>query len=231
MTALTADRNTPARTGQRLSLPVAAATTIHAGAIVCADASGTAVPGAADATLRALGRAAARADNAAGLAGAITVEIDHHEVYRWANATAGDAITGADIGRLAWVVDDQTVARTDGSGARPPAGRIIGVDTLGVWVKPADVPPVVRLSRTVTLTGISSPIALNVTATDTFVVTGLEAGDRVVGESYAGTQDGAVHAASVSGADELTVRTVNASGAEMTFGAPPVVTLDIARSV
>ena len=45
-----------------------------------------------------------------------------------------DAITLADIGNTAYIVDDSTVAKTDNSAARKAAGKIIDVDAAGVWV-------------------------------------------------------------------------------------------------
>ena len=54
--------------------------------------------------------------------------------FQFANSTAADLITRADIGNTAFIVDDQTVAKTDNSAARKAAGKIIDVDAGGVWV-------------------------------------------------------------------------------------------------
>ena len=51
-----------------------------------------------------------------------------------AQVTAADAITLADIGKDCFIVDDQTVAKTDGAGTRSRAGRVFDVDADGVWV-------------------------------------------------------------------------------------------------
>jgi hypothetical protein len=64
--ALTVDRNTPYRNGDTISAPVAASTVIYAGALVCADASGNAVPGTTATTLTYLGRASEHIDNSEG---------------------------------------------------------------------------------------------------------------------------------------------------------------------
>ena len=48
-----------------------------------------------------------------------------------ANSTAGDAITYASRGQICYIVDDQTVALTDGSGTRSPAGVIYDVPLSG----------------------------------------------------------------------------------------------------
>ncbi len=134
MVALTADRNTPQRTGLIEDHPVKAATKIFAGSLVCLDANGWAVPGSASTTLTARGRAEAFVDNTAGANGAVVITI-HRGRYRWANSAAGDLITRADIGKSAFIVDDQTVAKTNGGATRSVAGTIRDVDAQGVWVE------------------------------------------------------------------------------------------------
>lgn len=56
-------------------------------------------------------------------------------VFRYANSSAGDLIATANIGAVCYIVDDQTVALTNGTNTRSPAGIIYDVDALGVWVK------------------------------------------------------------------------------------------------
>lgn len=132
MTALTADRNTPARAGDDFAPPVKGATLIHAGSLLCRDADGWAVPGSTALGLVPVGCARQRIDNREGLDGDLRVPT-RRGVFRWANS-AGDAITQAEIGDSAYIVDDQTVAKTDGGGTRSRAGIIIDVDDIGVWV-------------------------------------------------------------------------------------------------
>ena len=133
MTALTKDRNTLVRDGIIGSHPVAAAAIIYAGAIVCLDAAGNAVPGSTATTLTAIGRAEARADNAGGAAGDINVEV-RKGVFKYANDGV-DTIDRTHIGATAYIVDDQTVAANDGTGTRSAAGQIVQVDSDGVWVE------------------------------------------------------------------------------------------------
>lgn len=133
MTALTADRNTPARAGDLYSRKVKASTTIHAGALVALDADGWAVPGATATTLIADGRADEAVVNA-GADGAAVVTV-RKGVFRYANSAAGDAIAQTDIGAVCYIVDDQTVAKTDGTSSRSVAGTITDVDADGVWVR------------------------------------------------------------------------------------------------
>ena len=134
MAALTQGRNTPRKDGGRFSDPVAAGAVIYEGALVCLDASGNAVPGATATTLTARGVAIRRADNTGGAAGAIRVDVDATPA-RFANSAGADEITRADIGATAYVVDDQTVAKTNGTSTRSAAGTIIDVDAQGVWIR------------------------------------------------------------------------------------------------
>jgi len=131
--ALTADRDTPERDGVDFSFPVAAATKIYAGALVALNAAGDAVPGATATTLTAVGRADEQVDNT-GAAGDKVVAV-RKGVFRFGNSAAGDAITKAEIGADAYIVDDETVAGTDGTGTRSVAGKIVDVDADGVWVE------------------------------------------------------------------------------------------------
>ena len=73
-------------------------------------------------------------DNSAGIAGALTCKYAPG-VWRFANSAAGDLIVLADIGAKCWIVDDQTVAKTNGTATRSPAGIIENVDATGVWVR------------------------------------------------------------------------------------------------
>lgn len=134
MAALTQSRPTPKRPGDRFSRPVAAGVTIHQGALVALNAAGLVTPGATAVGLTADGMAVETADNADGAASAIAVEVEKG-VFRFANSAAGDAITAAEIGDDCYIVDDQTVAKTDGGATRSKAGKIADVDAQGVWVR------------------------------------------------------------------------------------------------
>lgn len=134
MAALSADRNTPIRTAEDFEFPVAAATLIYAGSLVCINASSLATKGAVATTLKAVGIATERADNSAGAAGAIRVKV-RRGCFRFANSSAGDLIALADVGADCYIVDDQTVAKTNGGSTRSVAGKIRDVDADGVWVQ------------------------------------------------------------------------------------------------
>lgn len=134
MAALTAPRNTAERTGDKRSAGLAAATKIWQGSIACVNAAGNMVPGSVSTTLKALGRAANTFDNSAGIAGDVTGEAEAG-TFRFNNSSAGDLIAKADIGATCYIVDDQTVAKTNGTSTRSAAGIIFDVDATGVWVK------------------------------------------------------------------------------------------------
>jgi len=134
MAALTQDRNTPQRDGSIINIGVAAGKKIYAGALVALDANGYATPGATATGLKGLGRAEAQVDNSGGSNGAVTVDV-RKGIFRYNNSSGADQITTADIGNDCYIVDDQTVAKTDGTGTRSVAGKVFDVDSDGVWVK------------------------------------------------------------------------------------------------
>jgi hypothetical protein len=111
----------------------AAAVTLYTGALAAWDTAGDITPGAVATDLIALGRVEKLADNVNGAAGDILGKVKPG-VYRWANSAAADLITTAERGDLCYIVDDQTVAKTDGTATRSVAGRIVDVDSIGVWV-------------------------------------------------------------------------------------------------
>jgi hypothetical protein len=132
--ALTKDRSTPARTGQLVNLPVAAANTIWVGSMAAVDSSGYIVPASDDTSLTVLGRAEAQADNSDGAAGDLSIDIGTG-IFRYANhAGVGNIASDDDIGKLCYAVDDQTVSLSSNGATRPIAGTIYDVDSSGVWV-------------------------------------------------------------------------------------------------
>ncbi|MEP2705224.1 MAG: hypothetical protein ABJQ71_01190 [Roseibium sp.] len=133
MTALATDRRTPERNGDHREFPLAAATLLYAGSMAALNASGELVPMSTSTTLTSVGRSEARADNSTGAAGDITGRIKSG-IFRFANSAAADEITDTDIGATCYGVDDQTVAKTDGTATRSVAGKVFDVDAQGVWV-------------------------------------------------------------------------------------------------
>ena len=134
MAALTKGRNTARSQGDLRQGAVAASTRIFPGAIVMRNATGYLVQGQTALNLVGVGRAEAEADNSAGADGAVNL-VFQPGTYLFENSAAADEITIADIGSLCYVVDDQTVARTNGTNTRSPAGIVDDVDANGVWVR------------------------------------------------------------------------------------------------
>jgi len=134
MVALTEAKGTKSRDGRDYSRAVAANTRILQGALVCLNATGYATKGAVATTLIADGVAKQTVDNTGGADGAVRIEVEKG-VFLFANSAAADAITIAEIGDACFIVDDQTVAKTNGGATRSTAGTIVDVDALGVWVR------------------------------------------------------------------------------------------------
>lgn len=109
-----------------LAYGVAASTKGYAGGIAALNASGYLVPASASPTLRVVGRLEEDFDNSSGANNAFKRNV-RRGAYYYGNSAGADAIAITDIGKFAYVVDDQTVSKTDGAGQRPPAGVIVDV--------------------------------------------------------------------------------------------------------
>jgi hypothetical protein len=132
--ALSKDRlATKERNGVDFVYPVAAATKIYAGALVMLD-GGYAKPGAVATGKVAVGRAEEQVDNSGGSNGDVTVRVKRG-VFLFNNSAASDAIALSDVGANCYIVDDETVAKTNGTNTRSVAGKIEDVSAEGVWVR------------------------------------------------------------------------------------------------
>lgn len=130
---LTSERATPMRDGAMLMIPQGS-NIIYAGAIVAIDATGRAVPGSATVGLIGIGRAEVTSDNRSPY-DANKMVLVRRGVYQWYAAT--NTISAADVGKPAYIIDDQTVGRASES-TNAPLGRIFWVDMDGVWVDTTD---------------------------------------------------------------------------------------------
>ena len=148
--SLTAPINTPERAGVTVVFSVAAATIIYAGSLVATDAAGNAVPATDIAAISIKGRAGETVDNSLGLAGALTISVKRG-VFKYGNSTT-HALAAADVGKTAYIEDEATVAST--STNKIVAGRIIAVDTDGVWVEIAP-----RAIRSALVAPVASAVA------------------------------------------------------------------------
>ena len=133
MTAATKNRNTASRAGLKRSHLVAATAQCFAGTIAVMNATGYAEPASTATGLVALGVFSHYQDNTDGADGDQTVEIERG-YFHFANSASADAIAVTDIGKACYLVDDQTVALTDGTSSRSLAGIVDDVDANGVWV-------------------------------------------------------------------------------------------------
>lgn len=131
MAALTQDRATPYREGIEIEFPVAAATKIYAGSLVCANAQGFAVPGTDTAGLRFLGVALEQVDNTAGANGAKVLRLRRTGVFEF-NAAS---ITQTMVGDPMYVKDDNTFEDAAGCTNDIKAGVLVKyvTDTKG-WI-------------------------------------------------------------------------------------------------
>lgn len=91
--------------------------------------------------------------------------------FPFKNSSGADLITIADIGRQAFIIDDETVARTSSGETRAAAGIIDRIDSDGVWVR---IEPASNGKRKVFL-----PFAIN--ETDTLAGTSAELVSPVAG--------------------------------------------------
>ncbi|HXZ87642.1 MAG TPA: hypothetical protein VEF07_03660 [Candidatus Binataceae bacterium] len=123
MAALTNSRNTPelADGGRMQVYPVEANTTIYLGSMVALNANGNATPASSTAGLKTVGRAEMTYGGIpgqdavnTGAAGAVSI-VARRGVFMY--AVNDGSIGAAQIGELAFAVDDNSVSASDGSGA------------------------------------------------------------------------------------------------------------------
>lgn len=118
------------RIGRNRAYPVAADTVLKSGEPVLVNSSGYLVSVAGNSG-KSAGVITLMADNSGGANGAFHAEVAAGE-HKFANA--GD-ITIAHVGAAAYFVDADTLSNNDSSGSRMTAGKIIQVDSDGVWVE------------------------------------------------------------------------------------------------
>lgn len=125
------DRATEKREAKILSVPMAASVTIEAGKMVCANASGYAVPAADTANFTMIGVAEETKTND-GSDGAESVLVRRLMAFKMDNAGSG-GVTQASLGKDVYVKDAATVAAS-GVTNSIVAGKCVGLASDGVWV-------------------------------------------------------------------------------------------------
>ncbi len=203
--ALAADRNTEMKDGELLPVPMAAVL-IYAGAIVAVNSSGYATKGQAAVGMTYFGRAEEQIDNSAGSNGSKSILVRRGKAFRWKNSGTS-AIVQADLGKVCYIEDDQTVSKTDQAGTLSAAGVVVGVETDGVWV--AEVGKA-RLTATATLDFGSINAAAS--ADLTITVAGAAVNDSVSLGLPAAPTAGIMFRGFVSAANTVTVRATNITG-------------------
>ncbi len=132
MTALAADKKLEYTEGVEVPVPVDDGDKIYAGAFVCVNAAGYAVPGSDTAGLIFQGVAMEQKDNTLGADGALDVTVRRRGLVK---AIMGTAITQANIGDNVFLVDDQTVDLTANVTNNISCGKIVGyIDTTHAWI-------------------------------------------------------------------------------------------------
>lgn len=131
---LTQDRNTQMKDGELIPVPVAAGALIYAGGIAVANATGYGDKGQTALNLTYLGRWEEQIDNSAGIDGAVSGLIRRGKAFHFKNS-AVDPVTQASLGKVCYIVDDETVAATNGVSTRSAGGVVVGIDANGVWVE------------------------------------------------------------------------------------------------
>ena len=131
---LTQDRMTAHRDGEVMPFAIGAGEEIFLGAQVAVNASGYLVPGAEATTLTYIGRAERHVDNTDGADGDETVLVRRKKAFLWKNSDA-DPVDQSMVGQPCYILDDETVAGTDGTGTRSESGTVLAVESAGVWVE------------------------------------------------------------------------------------------------
>lgn len=107
----------------------------YPGALVAYDTSDDKIkPAATSTTLIALGRYEGDETVNTAVAGAPTSLRIKSGIFKFENSAAADAIANDDFGKACYIVDDQTVALTNGGATRSVAGKVVHVEADGVWV-------------------------------------------------------------------------------------------------
>jgi len=136
---LSADKKIQYTEGVELSFPVEESTTIYAGALVCVNANGYAVPADDTSGLIFVGIAREYVDNSSGSDGDENVVLRRRGLFKM---ELGTAITQANVGDNVFIVDDETVDLTAQTDNDIFCGIIAGyIDSTHAWI---DIEPAIR---------------------------------------------------------------------------------------
>lgn len=139
MTATQTPIVTEMRDGELIPVPLKANAVVLEGTFALVDATGHAISSstAVAATQKCLGVWDKGGDNTSGTDGAVLVCARRKLQFLFSNLST-DAVTQADLGATVYVADNQTIAKSSNTNARPVAGTFMGFDTQYpeyVWVE------------------------------------------------------------------------------------------------
>ena len=118
----------------RSRVALGASKVVYAGGVVVTDtATGYGCAGKTATGLVARGIAQQTVDNSSGAAGAAAADVDNRPA--WLDILGTDLVTQANVDQTVYLVDDHTIAATDGGGTRSIAGILREVGTLGALVE------------------------------------------------------------------------------------------------
>lgn len=133
MTALTAGKPIKTRAGDQIGVGLLANAKVYAGAIAVLTSAGVARSAYTATGLKCIGYFEDGYDNTGGADNAVFASVKK-DVLLCVNSISTDALTTSDINAVCYLVDDQTVAKTNGTNTRSAAGRVVDVTPDGVWV-------------------------------------------------------------------------------------------------
>ena len=136
MAALTEPRDTIRRDGELIQFGIKKNSTVHQGALIefnsgyvqpAVKAANKVIAGVAEES-GAIGNADTDSD------GDVKILVRRRGMFKFANSAGANAIGAGDVGKNAYITDDQTV--TDTAAGSSIVGRIIAVDADGgIWVE------------------------------------------------------------------------------------------------
>ena len=136
--ALTASKKIQKRSGRDFAYPLAANAPIFQGGMVMLKSGVlTRAVAQADSTNAGLCTVVGIASEAAtgGAADGLVKGKVENGCFLFRNSAAADLVALTEVGKLVYVVDDETVAKTSNTNVRPQAGIVVDVDASGVWVR------------------------------------------------------------------------------------------------
>lgn len=139
MTSTTTPINTEYRDGISIPVPLKANAVTLQGTFALVDATGFGISSSTSVagTQKCLGVWDGSVDNTGGADGDVHGIVHRNKAFLFKNLST-DAVTQADIGATVYVADNQTIAKTHNTNARPAAGKFLGFDieyTDHVWVE------------------------------------------------------------------------------------------------